>query len=157
MSKNTFAIFIVCMTLALPAFAHAVGPDAPGAPAPVRVAQKAISIADIMTDPKAFVGKTVTVTSEVEEVYSPFAFRLDEQKLAAGGIDNDLLVIGTKGSTAWAFDDQWLNDSVQVTGTVRLFKLEEIEREFGYDLDEARFKDWTNKPVLVASSIERVK
>jgi hypothetical protein len=42
----------------------------------------------------------VTVTSEVEEVYSPFSFRLDEQKLAAGGIHNDLLVIGSKGSKA---------------------------------------------------------
>ncbi len=150
--------YSVGAALTLPPVAALTWPEAADTPASGQVAQQQmVKIADIVTDPKAFAGKTVTVTSEVEEVYSPFAFRLDEQQPAAGGIDNDLLVIGAKGAKTWAFDDQWLNDTVRVTGTVRVFKVEEIEREFGYDLDEARFEQWENKPVLVASSVERVE
>lgn len=64
------------------------GPDAEAGPA-----QRA-TVAQIMENPRAYAGKNVIVTSLVEEIFTPWTFKLDEQQLRAAGIDSDMLVIG---------------------------------------------------------------
>ena len=113
-------------------------------------------VADITGNPNAMIGKTVTVVADLEEVYGPRAFKLDEDSTLAGGVDNDLLVLGAKTGPFANIDDQWLNNKVRVTGVVQRMDVKNIEREIGWDLPpnlEAEFKD---KPVLIARSVERL-
>jgi hypothetical protein len=113
-------------------------------------------VADITGNPNAAIGKTVTVVADVDEVYGPRAFKLDEDSPLAGGVDNDLLVLSPKAGDLAEIDDRWTNNEVRVTGVVQRMNVRNIERELGWDLQpnlETEFKD---KPVLIARSIERV-
>lgn len=68
--------------------------------------------------PNEYVGRSVTVEADVEEVFGPRAFALDEDAPFAGGIDNDLLVLTKAAGSLADIDDQWMNNKVRVTGTV---------------------------------------
>ncbi len=112
------------------------------------------TINNITANPAAYVGKTVTVKGEVEDLRGPQAFTLDGDGIAGG----ELLVVGkdpfpvVPGRTADAYLVR--DDEVQVTGTVRMFVATEIEREIGWDLDpqlEIEFQG--QKPVLIANSL----
>ena len=119
--------------------------------------QTTVRVADIAGNPGRYIGQTVTVEADVEEVLGPFSFKLDEDAPLAGGIDNDLIVLYPKSLNLAAIDDQWLNDRVRVTGTVRRMTVVELEREVGWDLDpkiEAEFEG--NRPALIARSVERI-
>lgn len=115
----------------------------------------AVTVAQIAENPAAYEGQTVTVRSEVEEVYSPQAMKLDEDQPLAGGIDNDLLVLAGQGLTQQFREDELHEEQVTVTGTVRTFRAAEIERDLGYQLDRTRFEQFENRPVLIATSVER--
>lgn len=117
-----------------------------------------IRVADIVGEPDRYLGQTVTVVADVEEVLSPMAFALDEDSPLAGGIDNDLLVFSPQASSLSEIDDQWLNNKVRVTGTVGKMSVVEIEREVGWDLDsELEVEVEKASAVLIAKSIERVR
>ena len=105
-----------------------------------------------------YLGKTVTVVADVQEVLGPRAFTLDEDDVLAGGIDNDMLVLSPQAGNLTPIENNWLKNKVRVTGTVRGLAVAELESEVGWDLDrkvEAEFKDV--KAVLVASSVERMQ
>lgn len=115
-----------------------------------------VTVADIAGDPAEYAGRTVTVSADVEEVLGPMAFTLDEDAITEGGIDDDVLVITNQASNLEAIDDQWLDNTVRVTGTVGTWTIVEIEQEVGWDLDpelEAEVEE--REAVLVATSIER--
>lgn len=117
-----------------------------------------VRVADIQDDPSKFVGQTVTVVADVEEVHSPRAFSLDEDSPAAGGIDNDLMVLSPQSGNLRDIDDQWLNNKVRVTGTVGLVNVVEIEREIGWDLTpELEAEVGRAKAVIIARTVERVE
>lgn len=130
----------------------------PAAPPPAAPeATGNITVADIISNWTNYEGKTVTVVADVEEVLGPRAFMLDEDSPLDDGVDDDLLVLSPKAGSLANIDDERLNDNVRVTGVVRRFVVADIERELGWDLDprlEAKFKD---KPVLIATSVERVQ
>lgn len=117
-----------------------------------------VRVADIQEEPTKFVGQTVTVVADVEEVHSPRAFSLDEDSPAAGGIDNDLMVLSPQAGNLRDIDDQWLNNKVRVTGTVGAINVVEIERELGWDMDpELEVEVGKAKAVIIATSVERVQ
>jgi hypothetical protein len=116
-----------------------------------------VRVADITGNPDRYMGQTVTVEADVEEVLSPYSFKLDEDAPLAGGIDNDLRVLYPKSLKLAAIDDQWLNNKVRVTGTVRRMAIVELEREAGWDLDPKLEAEFQDKPVLIARSVERVQ
>lgn len=114
-------------------------------------------VADIVGEPESYVGKTVTVSADVEEVFGPMAFALDEDSPLTGGIDNDLLVLSKKAGALEEIDDQWLDNKVRVTGTVGTWGAVEVEREIGWDLDpEIEVELENGGPVLIATSVERI-
>jgi hypothetical protein len=120
--------------------------------------ESTVSVGDITEHPDNYIGRTVTVVADLEEVLSPMAFTLDEDDMLQGGIDNDLLVFSRQSSGLQPIDDQWLNNKVRVTGTVGRYTVVELERELGWDLDtrlEAKFKDAETRPVIIATSISR--
>ena len=120
-------------------------------------AQTTVRVADITGNPDRYMGQTVTVEADLEEVLSPYSFKLDEDAPLAGGIDNDLRVLYPKSLKLAPIDDQWLNNKVRVTGTVRRMAVVELEREVGWDLDPKLEAEFQDKPILIARSVERVQ
>jgi hypothetical protein len=101
---------------------------------------------ELAANPTSYLGRTVTVRSEVENVVNPHVFTLDEDRMGAGP---DVLVLNPRPTIA-ATDDQM----VTVTGTVRSYVEAEIERDYDwFDATpelEVRFQ---GRPVIVADSI----
>ena len=117
-----------------------------------------VAVDDITGNPDKYLGQTVTVVAEVDEVHGPDAFSLDEENPVAGGIDNDLLVIGPQAASLEDLDDKWLNDKVRVTGTIGKLSVVDIEREVGWDLKpELEVEVEGAKAILIAKSVERVR
>ena len=117
-----------------------------------------LTVADVMGNLERYTGQTVTIVADVEEVFGPKAFKLDEDNALAGGIDNDMLVLSSKAETLGNIDDKWLNNKVQVTGVVHQVAVVDIEREVGWDLDPTLEAELEKvKAVLVAKSVERVQ
>lgn len=118
----------------------------------------ATSLGTITGNLNNYLGRNVTVEADVQEVFGPRAFTLDEDDALAGGIDNDVLVVGTQTGNLERIEDNWLRNKVRVTGTVRGVALVDVEREVGWDLDpqiEAELQDV--KAVIVASSVQRLQ
>lgn len=140
----------------MPAVSDTVAGATP-APSPADPAGSTVRVADITGNPEQYIGRTVTVEADVEEVLSPMAFTLDEDAPVAGGIDNALRVFSPQSARLANIDDQWLNNRVRVTGTVRRVTVVELERELGWDLNpEIEAEIEGNRPVMIASSIQRV-
>jgi hypothetical protein len=113
---------------------------------------------DIVGEPATYTGRQVTVVADLEEVLGPRAFTLDEDSPLQGGIDNDLLVLGTEAGGLAAIDDQWVGNRVRVTGTVQSWTVAEMEREIGWDLEEElELEVEDRQAVLIADSVERVQ
>ncbi len=113
-------------------------------------------VAAIVASPAQFIGKTVTVEADVDEVLGPQAFELDEDSPMRGGVDNDLIVAYPMSLRLAPLDNKWLKNKVRVTGTVRAGSVVELERELGWDMSEELEADIKIKPVLVAHSVERL-
>lgn len=123
-----------------------------------RSAEGTTTVADIQEAPDKYMGQTVTVVADVEEVHSPRAFSLDEDSPAAGGVDNDLLVLSPQAGSLSDIDDQWLNNKVRVTGKVGKMQIVEIERELGWDLKpELEVEVEKARAVIIASAVQRVQ
>lgn len=115
------------------------------------------TIQQVQAGAETLAGQTVTVLADVEEVVAPRAFLLDEDSPEPGPIDQDLLVLWPQSGSLSDIDDQWLNNKVRVTGTVRRLVVADIEREIGWDLAAKLEADYRNKAVIVAQSVERVQ
>ena len=153
LSRGTVA-FVAAGALLLPACAS----NQPQATAPGESTQQEQAVTEqreenlekVAENPTQMVGKTVTVKGEVEQVYDPNSFILQDNELFGG---EKVLVI-TPSSTTPVQNDQ----QVQVTGEVRQFVLTEFERDYELTWDgalkqriEAEYKD---KPVIVAQSLQ---
>ncbi len=87
----------------------------------------------IIENPSAYVGKTVTVSGDVEEVWGPRAFNMD-----SGATVGELLVVGREPfpNLADANNRAYvINDVATVTGVIRMFVTPDVEHEIGWDLD----------------------
>jgi hypothetical protein len=112
-----------------------------------------VTVNDITGKLDQYLGKTVTVAGEINDVLGPRAFTIGGEEFYGGG---ELLVVSTRDFPAIPDrpQDEYLvdDDIVQVTGTVRRFVLTEVEKEVGTDLDGALYARWESKPVLLAQS-----
>ena len=116
-----------------------------------------LRVADIVADPSKYVGQTVTIEAQVDEVFGPKAFAVDEDAPLAGGIDRDLLVVGRNNANLQDINNDWLNDKVRVTGTVGRVSVVEVEREVGWDLDpQIEVEVEGAGAILLAESVTRV-
>jgi hypothetical protein len=114
-------------------------------------------VADITGAPNAFIGKTVTVVAEVDDVYGPRAFTLDgEGPAPAKGARNGLLTLVPKVGGFPGVDAQWKGDKARVTGVVQRMVVKDVEREIGWELPANLKSRFAGGPVLIARSIERL-
>ena len=114
-------------------------------------------VADITGAPNAFIGKTVTLVAEVDEVYGPRAFTLDgEAPAPAKGSRKGLLTLVPKVGGFPVADAQWKDDKARVTGVVQRMVVKDVEREIGWELPANLKSRFAGGPVLIARSIERL-
>ncbi len=106
-----------------------------------------VTISDIADDPDGYLGETVKVSGEVEDIedglVTQHAFRIGSAKL---------LVI-----TPEPREDLFVEPTAYVTGEVRQFDLAAVEGEFAIDLDEALLSQYNGDPVIIANEVELVK
>ena len=106
-----------------------------------------VTAAAVLAEPERFVGTTVRVDDRVTDVVAA-------QSITLG--PGHLLVLNI--AAAPAIDDpadgdrSLLGEAVQVTGEVRIFRMDEIVAEVGV-LDEERFRVFSGRPVVIAGSI----
>lgn len=105
---------------------------------------------EIAEEPSLFVGKTVTVSSKVDEVISPNAFTLDDKELIGG---KELLVVGAIPAGGPIHE----GETVLVIGTVREHITAEIEKDFDFDLQPELEVEYKSRPVVIAQSIKIVR
>lgn len=114
-------------------------------------------VEEITGDPNAFIGKTVTVVAEVDDVHGPRAFTLDaEGPTPTQGASKDLLILVPKVGGFPKLDDQWKDGKARVTGVVQRMVVKDVEREIGWELPANLKSRFMGKPVLIARSVERV-
>ena len=107
-----------------------------------------VELDDLEANTARYIGQTVSVDGEVEEVLGPRVFTIDEPNW--GDLDGEILVFMPSHLVALIQDD----DLVTVTGTVRPFVRAEFGRELDWFKADPDFEvDLQAKPVLVAERI----
>lgn len=107
-----------------------------------------ITAAQIIENPSAYVGKTVTVSGDVEEIHDPRAFNMD-----SGMSVGELLVVGREPFPQLPEEGDRIfviNDVATVTGRIELLDETKIKDEIGWDLTPQILSDFKGKPVLIA-------
>lgn len=127
------AIALALFAAVLPACTPSPGPKA------------GTTISEVANEPNAdLIGKTVTVSGEVEKIIGSKAFTIEGDRLFN---DPEVLVVS-------ATETPIIKDIlVQVTGTVRQFFVSEIESKFDLDLPQEFEVEFRNKPVLIATAV----
>jgi hypothetical protein len=107
-----------------------------------------VALDDLESNPKKYMGQRISVDAEVEEIYGPRLFTIDEPHW--GDLDGEILVLLPTPLAALVKDD----DRVTITGKVQPFVRAEIEREWGWlGLDPGIEIRVGSKPVLVAERL----
>jgi hypothetical protein len=106
------------------------------------------TVEDIVANPERYMGEGVTVVGRVTEVLAPGAITVG----AAGG--ESLLVVRREAVSPVPGDLQ-PNQSVQITGTVGVFRAEEMRDQLGATLGEEQIQQYQDEIVLMADSISR--
>lgn len=126
-------------------------PDRARATAPVVDAQfegTRVNLDALENESAQWVGKKVSVDAEVEEVYGPRVFSIDEPNWA--DLDGEILVYVPSTLAALVRE----NDRVTVSGTVKKFVKTEFENDWGWlDTDNDIDARLSLRPVLVADRI----
>jgi hypothetical protein len=110
------------------------------------------SVNDIDDWSDRFYGKTVSLSGEVDEVYSAKAFMLEGHGLLW---DEEIPVLTSK-EVRFSGDKLKDDTEVVVSGKVHKFVVADIERALGWDLDPSMEAELKDEPVLIADSIRRV-
>ena len=107
-----------------------------------------LKLDELEDNARKYMGQTVSVDAEVEDVFGPRVFTIDEPNW--GDLEGETLVFMPTNLAAFVNE----NDRVTITGTVKPFLRAEIEREWGWlGFDRELEVDLAKKPVLVASRI----
>lgn len=103
-----------------------------------------VTINDVLDEPQQLISQRVTVSGEIEEgLRLPNAFLLGDRKLLIISLRTDTDLVPE--ATAYA------------TGEVRFLDADEIELEFGINLDDERLEFFAGDPVVIADEIQVVK
>jgi hypothetical protein len=110
-------------------------------------AQK-VTVDRLEDNAKRYIGQKVSVDAEVQDVYGPRLFTIDEPNW--GDLEGEIFVYMPNAS-AVAVDE---HDRVTVSGTVRQFVLGDVQREWGWtDLSEDVMLRLQQRPIVIADRI----
>lgn len=121
-------------------------------------AAAAATLDDVIDNPDAWFGQTVTVAGYIDEdtnlAMGNFVIRDDDV------LDQDRAVVLSTTDAQAAIPtgtlvETWsVGDRVTVTGTVRPFVIADLEAELGYDIDDTLYEGYEDLPAIVATSVE---
>jgi hypothetical protein len=107
-----------------------------------------VKLDDLESNTEKYIGQTISVDGEVDDVFGPRLFTIDERNW--GDLDGEILVFMPSPLAAFVKED----DRVTITGTVKPFVKADVEREWGWlGLDPEIEVDFSKKPILVANRI----
>jgi hypothetical protein len=107
-----------------------------------------ITVDELEDNAAKYTGKTVTVDAEVEEVFGPRLFSIDEPRWA--DLDGELFVLMPSQQAALVRE----NDRVTVTGTIKPFALTALQAEWGWlETDPDVETELAARPVFHATRI----
>ena len=107
-----------------------------------------VSVDSLEDDPSMYIGKTISVDAEVEDVYGPRLFTIDEPNW--GDLEGEVLVYVPTPLAALVKE----NDRVTVTGEVKRFVQADFKDEWGWlGVDDSLEVKLGRRPVVVASQI----
>jgi len=136
--KKIFALALAAVLL--PACAEqqetATVPNAPGN----------VTTQEVSDNTNQLIGRTVTVRSEPVQKVGPASFTISDRQFFG---NEPILVVNASGQPFLLPE----NTAVQVTGTVRNLVVSEIEREYNLTLEPNLYREYENKPAIVAQSI----
>ncbi|NMG09894.1 hypothetical protein [Brasilonema sp. UFV-L1] len=112
------------------------------APAPV------VNTYEVSKNTKNFVGETVTVRSQPIQKVGLTSFTVSDQRLLSG---EPIVVVNASGLPFDLPTDS--QTRVQVTGDVRNLDISNIERDYKLNLEDESYKNYINKPAIIAKSI----
>jgi hypothetical protein len=102
---------------------------------------------EIARDTDNFIGKTVTIRSKASERVGLRSFTVTDRRF----FGKPIVVINATGKP---FDlPQDRSTEVQVTGQVRKLDIPKIERDFKLNVQDEYYKDYINKPAIIARQI----
>ncbi len=113
------------------------------------------TVSDITDNPAEYLGETVMVSGEVDQMIGTRAFTIGGQEFLGGDTllavsARPLPTVGDRPTNEAVLT----NDIVQVTGPVRRFNITEFEESLGIDLDNALFTRYEGQPAVVANSVD---
>lgn len=121
------------------------GPEAGASVQDVQQEQEPAQAAE--SDVMSFVGMTVTVSADVNEIINERAFTIAGTENT--GVESLLVIAAQPGVTVNE------DSAVAVTGEVRkAFDIAAVESEFGFDYDDALFDAYDGEPYIVAEKID---
>jgi hypothetical protein len=106
---------------------------------------------EVVTNQEDFIGKTLTMRSNPGKKVGLSSFTLNDRQQI---LQEPILVVNASGQP---FDlPTNPNRKIEVTGQVRNLVIPEIERDFRLNLQEQYYREFINKPVIIAQSIRLV-
>ncbi len=110
--------------------------------------QENVSVGQLTDELSAYLGETVTVRQDVQELVGDSAFLLDDDQFFGG---EEVLVINASEEGLMLVEGE--GTEVQVTGEVREFLMADLEQEYDVELDPDLFAEYEQQPVIVAQSL----
>lgn len=107
-----------------------------------------VTTAELSENITSYLGETVTIRGELQEVVGNYTFMLNDEQLFGGA---DVLVINASGEEVRLVEGD--DTELQVTGEVREFLRADIEREFGLTLDPELYADYEQQPAIIGQSV----
>lgn len=107
-----------------------------------------VTAEEVADNTNQLIGKTVTVRSQPISKIAPSTFTISDKQFFGS---EPILVVNASGKPFVLPTDT--NIPVQVTGPVRKFVVTDIEREYSLDLDPNLYREYENKPAIVAQSL----
>jgi len=107
-----------------------------------------VSAEEIAENTSKYIGQTVTVRSEPIEKIGTSTFTVEDEQFFGS---EPILVVNASGKP-FVFPEEDGVD-IQATGEVRNFVLADLNREYSLDLDANVYRDYENRPAIIAESI----
>jgi hypothetical protein len=111
-------------------------------------AKENVTAEEVADQTNKLLGKTVTIRSQLVKTIGTNAFKISDKKFFNG---EEILVVNASGKPLPVLPNP--NTEIQVTGEVRKFKVADVEREFGFDLQPDLYREYEDRPAIVAKSL----
>ncbi|WP_348249530.1 hypothetical protein [Leptolyngbya sp. GB1-A1] len=109
--------------------------------------QTNVTTEEVAENPNRYIGQMVTIRSEPIEKIGPSTFTAENEQFFG---TEPILVVNASGQP-FVFPEDGVD--IQATGEVRNFVLADIEREYKLGLDANTYREYENRPAIIAQSL----